>query len=245
MKKTWSNINSIINRNGKNKKFPDEFIINGIPEKDKTVIANKFNSYFTNIGPELAAGIEIPRNKSFKDYLRQPIMDKFNFKVVSETDIVKAIDDLKSKSSSGCDGISNKLPKLIKCEISHPIKLIFNQSIASGIFPNSLKIAKVIPLYKKGDATNFENYRPIFILPSMSKILEKVMCKQISNYFSDLKLFYQSQYGFRSLHSTEFAALELVERVISELDNNKIPLNIFLDLSKAFDTLDHEILICK
>ena len=115
----------------------------------------------------------------------------------------------------------------------------------TGTFPDKLKIAKVIPIFKKGDPSLFENYRPISLLPAISKVLEKIIALQLSSYFEKNKLLFDNQYGFRPKHSTEHAALELIDRIINKMDTNEIPLNIFLDLSKAFDTIDHTILLNK
>ncbi len=117
--------------------------------------------------------------------------------------------------------------------------------INTGIFPDMLKIAKIIPIYKKDDETQLTNYRPISLLPTISKIFEKVIFKQLYKFFKNNNLFYNSQYGFREGHSTEFAAIELVDKITVEMDNMNSPINIFLDLSKAFDMLNHEILISK
>ena len=106
-------------------------------------------------------------------------------------------------------------------------------------------MAKIWPIYKKDDESLFSNYRPISILPAISKVIEKVIYNQLYSFFSQHKLLNESQYGFRAEHSTEYAALELVDRLNSVLDNNEIPFSIFLDLSKAFDTIDHSILINK
>ena len=106
-------------------------------------------------------------------------------------------------------------------------------------------MAKILPIYKKDDESLFSNYRPISILPAISKVIEKVIYNQLYSFFSQHKLLNESQYGFRAEHSTEYAALELVDRLNSVLDNNEIPFSIFLDLSKAFDTIDHSILINK
>ena len=115
----------------------------------------------------------------------------------------------------------------------------------TGFFPDKLKIAKVIPIHKKDDETFFTNYRPISLLPALSKIFEKAIYNQLYEYFQEYKLFYNSQYGFRAGHSTEYAAIELVDKIITEMDKDKLPICFFLDLSKAFDTLDHRILLDK
>ena len=115
----------------------------------------------------------------------------------------------------------------------------------TGIFPGKLKIAKVIPLYKKGDSTQLGNYRPISLLPSISKVFEKVVYNQLSTYLSTNQLLYGSHNGFRKQHSTETATLELVDTLLQTLDSGKLSISIFLDLSKAFDTLDHTMLINK
>ena len=122
---------------------------------------------------------------------------------------------------------------------------MINQSLCSGIFPTKLKIARVIPLFKKGDPHVFDNYRPICLVPAISKIFERIVFDQTYNYFTKNKLLYTSQYGFRKQHSTELAAVELVDRVAHYLDSGKLPTSIFLYLSKAFDTLNHTILLEK
>ena len=152
---------------------------------------------------------------------------------------------LKAKNSAGFDGISTNLLKSIMPTILRPLTLILNQSLATGIFPDNLKIAKVIPLYKKDDCLIMDNYRPVSLLTSISKIFEKTVHNQISKYFKDNNLFYKSQYGFREEHSTELASLELVDRVMEAFEKKHTPLAVYMDLSKAFDTLDHKILLHK
>ena len=120
--------------------------------------------------------------------------------------------------------------------------MIINQSFMSGIFPEQLKIAKVIPIFKKGDAPIFSNYRPISILPAISKVFEKIMFNQLHKHFKRNKLYCDSQYGFRENNSTGF---ELIDRILLAMDKGEIPFSISIDLSKAFDTLDHDILLFK
>ena len=123
--------------------------------------------------------------------------------------------------------------------------MIINQSLTSGIFPNSLKIAKVTPIFKKANNKLITNYRPISVLPVISKIFEIVIHEQLSEYFISKNLFCPQQYGFRKNLSTELAALELLDRVLDQMDKHKIPINFHIDLSKAFDSLRHDILLDK
>ena len=245
VKNTWATINDIICKTKNKCDFPDYFLVNGVELRDKKIIASEFNSYFTTIGPKLAEKIQAPVNKTFNAYLGGEICHSFQFKEVNVQDIINAINTIESKASSGYDRISNRMLKAIKNIICLPLTLIINQTLQTGVFPDALKIAKVLPVYKKNEKFLMENYRPISILSSVSKVFERIIYNQIYEYFTQFNLFYGSQYGFRSKHSTEFASLELVERIIEEMDQNKYPISVFMDLSKAFDTLDHQILIDK
>ena len=123
--------------------------------------------------------------------------------------------------------------------------VVINQSLCRGIFPHRPKIAKVIPLFKKNDPHIFDNYRLISLLSSISKTFEKVVFNQVYEYFTNNDLLYNSQYVFRKLHSTEYAFLEMVDRISQYLDIGKLPITVYSDLSKAFDTINHEILLKK
>ena len=244
-RKTWSTISSIMSRKNNGKNHPDYFLLNNARISDKKNIAEKFNTFFTNIGPKLSNEIPAPQGISYKTFLKQKISCAFNFNLVEVKDIIDTINKLAPKSSCGYDNISTKLLKQLSPIVSPFITVIINQSLCTGIFPDKLKIAKVLPLFKKGNIHLFDNYRPISLLPSISKVFEKIVYKQVYDYFLTHKLIYNSQYGFRHLHSTELAALELSDRLMQNLDKGKIPIAVYLDLSKAFDTLDHYILLEK
>ena len=129
--------------------------------------------------------------------------------------------------------------------ITYPLSIIINQSLSAGIVPDRLKIAKIIPLFKKKDDSIFDNYRPIALLPVVSKIMEKIVHKQICNYLISNNLLFESQHGFRENHSTETAVIELVDYLKFHIDKQHIPISLFLDLSKAFDTIDFDIMLLK
>ena len=167
------------------------------------------------------------------------------FNAITEESILHIIDSLKPKTSTGVDGISNKLLKFIKCGIPKPLTIIINQMLNVGIFPDLLKTFKIIPLYKKDDPVNFSNYRQISLLPSISKIFERVIFKHLADYLEENNLMYKYQYGFQKYLSTEYAALHLLDCLNSEVDAKSIPLNVYLDLSKAFDFLSYSILLDK
>ena len=249
MKKTWCTINNTLNRNKFKNEMSHEFIVDGQAIQNPKDIANHFNAFFSNIGINLSSNIDITNHsRSFKDYFRTPINTRFDFILTSENEIFTIINKLKNKNSSGKDEISNKLLKSINREISKPLSVIINQSISTGIFPEALKIAKIKPLYKKGEKTCFNNYRPISLLPTISKVFEQILYTQIYNYFNINNLLCEQQYGFRARHSTELASIKLVDNIIHSLDNRKsikTPVAIFLDLSKAFDTLNFDILLYK
>ena len=244
IKNTWNTINKIIRKTANNtSKYND---LNVRDELNSNILkANKLKKNFTEIGPKLADSITVTNKTNHNDYLKTKIDTAFQFQQVDENHLLNIINNLTPKTSSGIDNLSIKHIKVIKNELVKPLTLITNQVLCTGIFPDKLKIAKVIPIFKKGDATDLNNYRPISLLPAISKIIENVIYNQTYNYFDHNKIFYAHQYGFRKQHSTELAVLELVDRTIFTLDKDETPINIFLDLSKAFDTLNHTILLNK
>ena len=125
------------------------------------------------------------------------------------------------------------------------LEKIFNLSINTGVYPDSLKIAKVIPIFKNGSKSSVNNYRPISILSPINKIFEKIIYSRLIKYIDKFNLLYKYQYGFRKNHSTEHALLELMVQIKLNIGKNKMSCGIFIDLSKAFDTVDHKILLSK
>ena len=202
---------------------------------------------FTSIGLSLSNQISYSGDKECAYYLQDKLNCKFALYEVDEEIVSKTIDNLPNKASCGFDNISTIFLKQIAPTILKPLMLMINQVglFYSGIFPERLKLANVIPVFKKGDSKLINSYRPISLLPVISKVLEKIIANQLSQYFEENKLFHDNQYGFRTGLFTEYATIELTYRTLSNMDRNEIPFSIFLDLSKAFDTLDHTILLQK
>ena len=244
LKMTWKAINDTLNRHKTKSRFPETFKqSNGKIISDPKEIATAFNDYFISIG-EMGAVTQSP-NCHFSDYLGNKPKCNLQFHPITQFDVAQIIDSLKPKTSTGIDNISSKLLKRTKDSITAPLTIIINQMITSGIFPDALKISKVIPLYKKGDELLLSNYRPIALLPSISKIFEKAILTQLTLYLEDNKMIHPHQYGFRKRHSTEYAALHITDYIKYKMDVGKIPVNVYLDLSKAFDTLIHSTLLYK
>ena len=191
------------------KKIQTIFQDHGSTVSDRVHIANKFNVFFANIGEKIANGIHYVGKKDYNYYLNKQIHSSFTFVNIDEAVVKKTINNRQAKRSSGCDGISSKPLKVTEHVVFKPLTLFINQVLNSGIFPDKLKIAKVVSIYKKGDPSLFENYRPNSLLPAISKVLEKIIGLQSSSNF-EKKLLFDNQCGFRPNHCTEHAALELI-----------------------------------
>ena len=245
MKQTWKTINEVLKRSPKQNKVPD-MILKGTQQIDnKLDIANCFNSYFVNMAKELTKNNDNIISEDINIYLNDPTLTQFKFQQISTQDIIDIITDMKPKTSRDAYNLSSKIMKDIKLEIGEPLKILINQSLITGIYPERLKLAKISPIHKKNDIKHIENYRPISLLPIFSKIYEKVVHKQLQNYFEINNLFNQNQYGFRKNHSTELAIAQITDNILWEIENKQTPLSIFLDLTKAFDSIDHEIMLSK
>ena len=246
IKKTWTLLNSIISSKKKSHSVPDIFTDNNQTFVGSSEIAEGFNDFFVNVGPRLSSYIP-ESNVTFETYLNESINENFVFANITPDIILETVSKLKPKNSSGKDNISTKLLKEIIDCIDYPIAHLFNLSFKTGYIPSEYKCAKIIPIFKADEKDKFNNYRPISILPALSKLLEKIAAIQMFRYLNKFNIFYKHQYGFRPKHNTNQPLLHLLNKIYENLNKSKpeFTLGIFLDLKKAFDCCDLDILLKK
>ena len=241
---TWKILRNVMGNNLQKSNYPGHFVSEGKRVGDKNEIAKLFNNFFTNIGPDLAKQITVPDDVSVLDYLTNKNLKSMFLSPTDDSEVIRVVHNFKNKTSVDSDGLSMKFVKsIIQC-IVKPISHICNSSLLSGVFPDKMKIAKIIPLFKSGSKNEFNNYRPISLLPQLSKILEKLFNNRLNKFVTNSKILNSCQYGFREGISTSHALVELVNEITNSLNKKKHSIGVFIDLRKAFDTVDHRLL-CK
>ena len=228
LKSTWKLINELNSRNASNHKT-----ISNIKEGDETI----------SVGENLAS--EIPPSSVEPDAYVVPAKTTFSVKLPTLSAVYKKLKDISKRKAAGLDKIPCKLLKIAAGIVAPSLTQIFNKIISMGIYPTDWKLAKVTPIFKKGKKDEMNNYRPISVISVVAKIFEKLIFEQLYEYLNNNNLISASQSGFRTLHSALTALIEAVDNWSINIDNGLLNGVIFINLKKAFDTIDHAILLRK
>jgi len=207
-------------------------------------LAAKFNDYFSGIAQELKDKIP-PSNNSFESYLNPSVLGSSVVLPASPTEIIALSRTLKPTHSPGHDDLRPDIINPIIDVIAEPLAALINCSLTSGSVPLSLKIAKVTPIFKQGQKDSIVNFRPITILPYFSKLFEKIMYTRLYDYILKKNILYISQHGFQPGHSTTMSLLHIQDSISAVIDRNEFSIGVFIDVAKAFDTIDFGILFKK
>ena len=246
MKQLWANLNRISSLS-RSKTVTKIDKLNYV-DKDITEpqgVCDTLNNYFCTVGPELVQSLNPCGHSDFKKYCPFPCKNSMFCSPVTPDEISRIIHKFPNNKAPGRDQISGRILKEISDSVITPLAYIFNLSFTTGIVPDLIKIAKVVPVYKKGERNVPGNYRPISLLSIFDKIVEKLMYKRLLMFLEMNDILYEYQFGFRKNHSTSQAVMEVLDNIYQSCDNSETTIGIYLDLQKAFDTVNHSILLQK
>ena len=246
-KKQWQMINNLLNRKPKNVTINKIYDENGNACTNPHSIADNFNDYFSNIASKLKSEINTRSAVSpgnFENFLKKPVTNTIYIKPVEADEIHDIVKNLKNKATLDTKVSALKIANT-NYNFTHTLAKIITASFEQGVFPQSLKLARVVPVYKSGPKTDIKNYRPISLLTSFSKIYEKLMHNRITEFMNNHNSLHEMQYSFRAGRSCEHALLKAQSILLDTLNKKEIALLLLIDFSKAFDMVEHTILLKK
>ena len=243
--KIWYGIKTFISTKS-SKKGSHQLILN-IDNKttsDDYIIANHFKSFFTTIAEKILK--KIPKaKKTFNSFLTKSNTKALFLFPTKPGEVASILKTFNLNKAVGPNSLPIKILKDLKSEITEPLSTLINLSFNTGVFPNSLKLAKVIPVFNKGDQQECSNYRPFSLLSNIGKLIEKLLCNRLNDFLNQNKWLYKYQFGFRNHHSTNHALISITEKIRKALDHGKFACGVFLDFQKAFGTVNQKILLSK
>ena len=241
--KVWKGVNSLLSKK-QSSPGPTTLLVNKEHVSDPVKISETFNNFYATVADDIRKTIS-RSPKVFSDYLTAPVPHSLFLTPVCGNDIFTCIRKMDASKASGPYRIPSRILRTIENVIAEPLANIVNLSFEEGVFPDRLKTAEVIPVHKKDSRLAYDNYRPISLLSNLDKIFEKLIYPRIYNFLNDNNVFFSKQFGFRSKHSTAHALLNMSQAISDSLDAGNFGCGVFVDLRKAFDTVDHKILLKK
>ena len=244
--KLWKTISKVSNRRKSKKTEIKQLVLDGgkkITEAQE--IANNLNNHFNKIGQKMAKNLKQTESYSPLKHITKSPSQSICMYPTTYGEIRKIINHINAKKASGPDEISGYIMKVTLNTIVPVLAELFNMCLSAGIFPDCLKTAEIVPIHKGGKRDITTNYRPISLLPQIGKIFEKIIASRMTSFIDKHKLLVQNQYGFRKHYSTELAVTEVHNKLLQNFEEKKHTCAIFLDLAKAFDSVDHGILLNK
>ena len=211
----------------------------------KGLIAGGFCDFYCRVGPKLAARVGKYREGAFLEYMGDRVEEDLIWGPTTPVEVEGLCRGLEPGKGKGWDGVSPRVLREVAREVSGPPSRLFNCCIRGGFYPGCFKVARVVPVFKGEDPTEFANYRPVSVLPVLSQIFERVLRARLVAFLDRKGVIIPGQYGFRAGHSTTMAILDMVEKVRGAWNSGNAALGVFIDLKKAFDTVDHRILLAK
>ena len=212
---------------------------------DGAAIVARFCDFYCKVGPKLAARLGKEREGAFLEYMGERVGESLILRPTTPLEVEELCGALVPGKGSGWDGVAPRVIKGVARELSGSLSRLFNCCMRGGHYPGCFKVARVVPVYKGEDPTLFSNYRPVSVLPVLSQLFERVLKARLVGFFDGKGVVVPGQYGFRAGHSTAMAVLDMVERVRGAWAAGNVSLGVFIDLKKAFDTVDHRLLLAK
>ena len=237
-------INNLLRRNKSKHSQDIKLNINGRLISDPKSVANACNNFFTSVAQNLVNKLS-PSNTHFKNYLNDPNSDSFFVTPVTPSEVNRQLLNLNEGKAPDAYNIPVKLIKCVSDALTTPLTKLINESFESGFYPNMLKYAKVVPIHKAKSTEELTNYRPVSLLPIFNKILEKLMHTRLISFLEKHNIIFEHPFGFQKKKSTSLAILDLYNQLVRAIEHKHFSCCIFLDLAKAFDTVDNSILLDK
>ena len=247
LKATWGVLGEVLRgrRSGRNGATCGYFDKDGVGVTDGDRIVGGFCDFYCQVGPELAGRIAKERDGAFLGYMGDRVEESLTWCPTTPAEVEGLCRGLDGGKAVGWDGVSPRVVKGVARELSGSLSRLFNCCMREGHYPACFKVARVVPVFKGGDPTLFSNYRPVSVLPVLSQLFERVIQTRLVGFLERHRVIVLGQYGFRAGHSTAMAVLDMVERVRGAWGRGNAALGVFIDLKKAFDTVDHGLLLAK